>query len=251
MKKILALLFLIIFCTQTCIADEETIDDINSYFIEQEAQPTEINGYVEYNQQQEEEEKDAVLLDSSNATGIKITQPKSFNSKSLISKSKVPSFGPIQDQLEAASKFSSQEYAIRPVSSTLTKKYGNFSLGTAYNSFLDSAQVNYSTSIFTRYEGKYFALTSGFSKSTNSNYDSYNNKFFVAPELKLTKRLSLLDVMQTDMEQISKKNEIVLRYTPHLKKYADEVQFELGAGQSYYDENYLNSSVRFSTRFKL
>jgi len=57
--------------------------------------------------------------------------------------------------------------------------------------------------------------------------------------------------MKTDVYQINKSNELVLRYTPHMKKYAEELQFEVGAGQTFYADTYVNSSLRFSTNFKL
>jgi hypothetical protein len=153
--------------------------------------------------------------------------------------------------LSAASKFSSQEYAINPVSTSYVQKFGKFSFGTIYDSSLDSASVNYATSIFSKYEGKHFAFSTEFEKNTNLNNADFNDKIFIVPELKLTKRLSLLDVMQTDVNQINKKNEIVLRYTPHFKNYADDVQLEIGAGQTFYNDDYVKSSVRFSTKFKL
>ena len=116
---------------------------------------------------------------------------------------------------------------------------------------MDNAGASYSTEVFTKYEGKHFAFKTAFSKSTNSSYNSYDDRMYFAPELKLTKRLSIIDALQTDMIQINRKNEVVLRYNPPIKKYADEVQLELGAGQSFYENNYINSSIRFSTRFKL
>lgn len=278
MKKILSLILIIFFSVQICMADEsnnasnpnkevsnisnvsnvndaniENEENIDSYFSEDPRETTQLDGYLEYNQNAEdsENEQNAVFLDPTKATGINLTQPKSLGSKSLISNSKKPSFQPIKDDLEAASKFSTQEYDINPVSTSYSKKFGKFSLGTSYNSSMSSARANYSTGIFTKYEGKHFALNGGYSKKTNSNYDSFNDTFSFAPELKITKRLSLLDVMQTDLMQINKSNEVVLRYTPHFKKYAEEVQLELGAGQSFYQDTYINSSVRFSTRFKI
>lgn len=234
--------------------DEQNIEDIDKYFEEAQA-PAEIHGYLEYNQSQEPEydEKNAVLLDAPFCNRVNFTTPKKFEPKSLFSSSKAPVFSPIQDSLQSASRFSTQEYNIKPVSTSYSKKYGKFSFGTMYGSFLSGAQTSHSTGLFTKYEGKYIALSTGFSKNTNnnSNYDIYSDKFYIAPELKLTKRLSLLDVMKTDVAQINKSNELVLRYSPNFKKYADEVQFELGAGQSFYDDNYVNSSIRFSTKFKL
>lgn len=289
MKKIFALLLIVFFSMQFCLAEEngQAMEDIDSYFnddtqpaIEQPITPTNVanpeqsinqvdqneydpnydpngvddihlNGYLEYTKPTEEQDY-AIHLEPVETKTVNFSSPKSFKADALTDELKKPTFQPMRENLEAASKFSSLEYDIKPFSTTFGKKYGKFSFGTMYDSFLDSTQVSYSTGLFTKYEGKHFAISTAFSKSTSiSNMDSYNDKVYFIPELKLTKRLSLLDIMQTDVQQINKKNEIVLRYTPHFKKYADDVQFELGAGQSFYDDSYVKSSVRFSTRFKL
>ncbi|MFA7658263.1 MAG: hypothetical protein WCY19_02400 [Candidatus Gastranaerophilaceae bacterium] len=248
MKKILTLLLIVLFSTQACIAQAEDEEDVDSYFTEDSGN-VELRGYLEYNESMQE--KEPVQLEPAEINKINFTRPKKISSKTQPANMKRPTFQPIQDGLEAASKFSTQEYNIRPVNTSFSQKLGNFSFGTNYDSSLDSASTSHSTSVFSKYEGKYFALGTAFSKSTNLNDPAFDSKIFFIPELKLTKHLSLLDVMQTDVNQIYKKNELVLRYTPHMKKYADEVQFELGAGQSFYEDNYINSSVRFSTRFKL
>lgn len=248
MKKILLAILILSFTCQLSFADEVSDEDIENVFTDEPEQSTEIQGYLEYT----ESPDDAIYLDeTAKESGLNISGPKSFNSKSLVSGSKKPTLQPIQDGLDVASKFSSQEYNIGPVSNVYDKKIGKVSFGTTYDSFLNSARVNYSTGIFAKYDGKHFAVTSTFAKRTNSNYDSYTDRIYVAPEWKLTKRLSLLDVMQSDVMQISKSNEIVLRYKPHFKNHAEDVQLELGAGQSFYEDNYINSSIRFSTRFRL
>lgn len=252
MKKIVTLALIIFLSTNICLSQEETVEDIDSYFQEEPEQTTQLDGYLEYNESAEQKEENAIELNSTGTIGINLTKPAKIESKSLLSNSKKPTFNPIQDQINTLSTLVNKDYDIRPVSTKYSKKIGRFSFGTMYDSFLDSAQTNHSTGLFTRYEGKYFALSTAFSKSTNNNsYDYMNDKIFIAPELKLTKRLSLLDVMQTDVDQINKKNEIVLRYTPHLKKYADDVQFEIGAGQSFFEDAYIKSSLRFSTRFRI
>lgn len=257
MKKILLLLLILILGFQTCLAQEDSEEDIDSYFNEepQTIESPELHGSIEYNQttQVQEEEQESIYLNPINIKNVNISQPKKIESKSLISNVKKPTFQPIQDQMNAASKFAAQEYNIAPISTSYGKKIGKMTFGTMYDSSLDSgsgAQSN-TTGFFTKYEGKHFAFNTVFSKNTNYNYDSYSDKISIIPEWKITKRLSLLDVMQTDVYQISKRNELVLRYTPHLKKHADDVQFEVGAGQSYYNDSYVKSSVRFSTRFKL
>lgn len=253
MKKILLLAIITILSAQFCFANEETIEDINSYFQDEPEQAQELHGYLEYNKPTEEidEEKNAIWLDSAQTNNINISKPKSFSSKSLISGTKKPNLTPIQDNLIPASKFATQEYNIKPVSTSYSKKFGKFSFGTTYDSALSSAQTSHTTGVFSKYENKHFALSTAYSKNTNNYYDTYNDTFSIAPELKLTKRLSLLDVMQTDVNQINKSNNIVLRYTPNFRKYADDVQLELKAGQSFYEDAFVKSSVQFQTRFKL
>lgn len=250
MKKLLLITLILIFGMQICLA-EENEEDINSYFNENAEQNIELQGHLEFNEPAQEIEHEAIPLDLKNKSRINFSEPKKFASKSLISKSKKPTFYPMDAKMETASRFADQEYNIRPISSTYSQSFGKFRLGTTYDSSLSKASLNYSTGIFAKYDGKYFAISSTFSKNTNSNYDSYSDYFSIAPELKLTKRLSFLDVMQTDVNQISKSNEFVLRYVPRIKKHNDDVELELGAGQSFYEDSYIKSSVRFSTRFKL
>lgn len=286
MKKILLLALILTFGAQICFAQtaitnnatksNETVDNtelddyvqsndpdenIDRYFSEdvteeletettsEAASQTTINGYLEYSEMDQEPVQEAIQLEPAETAQVNFSQPKKIGSKSLITEKK-PLFTPMQSGLETASMFSTQEYNIKPVNTTYSKKFGQFSFGTTYDSYLDSARASYTTGMFSKYEGKYLALSTIFSKNTR-DYNSYSDKIYIVPELKLTKRLSLLDAMSTDVYQINKKNEVVLRYTPHLKKYADDVQFEIGAGQSFHEDDYVNSSVRFSTRFKL
>jgi hypothetical protein len=239
---------MLIFCIQLCFAeDEESYEEINSYFNSEPEQTTILEGHLEYNLNENQEEN-TIELNKHAEQCLNLLTPQRISSKSF---SKKPTFHPIQDELKSASMFSTQEYNIKPVSTSYSKEFGKFSFGTMYDSGLNKASRNDSTALFAKYEGKYAALSMGFSKSSNYNKDSFDDEFFVAPEIKLTKRLSLLDVLETDVNQINKSNEFVLRYTPHFKKYADDVQFELGAGQSFYEDNFIKSSVRFTTKFKL
>lgn len=240
------------FTLQICFAAEET-EDIDSYFTEDTPQTTELQGYLQYSEQeQEQEEQNTVNLENSSKLGkLNITTPKKISTKSFLQEAKKANFDPFQYGIESASRFSTPEYDITPVNSSYTQNFGKFSVGTSYNSSLDVTGTNYSTGVFSRYDGKHFAISTTFSKNTNSNYDSYSDNLSIAPELKLTKRLSFMDVMQTDVNQIYKSNELVLKYTPKFKKHRDDVEFRLGAGQSFYEDNYIKSSVSFSTKFKI
>lgn len=264
MKKILLLiLVLVFFGFQFCFAEEIEEDyieneplseiqtnneqEINNIFTNDPQGTLELHGYLEY----DEIPDSTIYLDQVSRKTPDFKAPIKIGSKSLIPLIDKKPLLPDYKKFEIASRFYTQEYDINPKNSSYSEKSGNVTFGTMYNSGLDNASLSYSTGIFAKYDSKYWAFTSAFSKKTNSNYDSYNDRIFFAPELKITKRLSIMDVLQTDVQQINKKNEIVLRYTPNFKKYADDVQFELGAGQSFHEDNYINSSVRFSTRFKL
>lgn len=223
------------------------VKEINNIFTNDPQDSIELHGYLEY----DEIPEDAIYLDQTAKKAPDFKPPIKITSKSLLTDSHKKPEIPRYTVLNSASRFSTQEYDIKATKSAYSAKTGKFTFGTIYNSELDNAQINYSTGFFTRYDLKKFAFASGYARSTSSNYNSYYDKIFLAPEFKITNRLSILDIIQSDVQQVKKKNEIVIRYTPNLKKYADEVQFEVGAGQSFYEDTYINSSVRFSTRFKL
>lgn len=252
MKKVILIILLLIFSINICHAQDavsDNTDEDNVFTDDASAATEQLNGYVEYNAP--EEENAIYLKEPININNINLSAPKKIGSKSLLPETKRPTFEPMGRPLEAASEVYSDEYSIRPFSTSYSQNVGKLSFGTSFDTSLSSARLNNSTGLFAKYEGKHFALNTIYVKSANNYNSSYDDSFIVAPEWKITKRLSLLDVMQTDLYQIDKSNQIVLRYTPHLKKYADDVQFELGAGQSFYENNPVGSKVRFSTRFKL
>lgn len=257
MKKITLVILAILLMGLKCPAEE-----VDNIFTNDPQTNVELHGYLEYDEvpqdtiylesQEEETPANAIQLEENTyKANLNIKAPQKLGSKSLVS-SKIKQTPAYNSKImETASKFSTVEYNIQPVSSSYTTKKGNVSFGTTYDSGLSGARRTYSTGFFTRYDGKHYAMTSAFSKNIKSSYDEYNDKFYFAPELKITKRLSLVDVIQSDVMQVNKSNEVVLRYKPNFKNHADDVQFELGAGQSYYQNDYINSSVRFSTKFKL
>ena len=153
--------------------------------------------------------------------------------------------------LAKASKLTGDEYYIVPIFNYVSEQAGNFSYGTYYGASIDSAQMTYSTSLFTRYDTKYCALTGLLSSDSQSIDGSYKSMLGVAPELKLTKSLSIRDTIKTYMGVPVKKNQISLIYTPQLKRYIDSLRFELGLSQAFYENGATNYSLEFSTKFKL
>ena len=153
--------------------------------------------------------------------------------------------------LATSSKLTGQEYYIAPVFNVVQDQTGNFSYGTYYGASLDNAQMTYSTSWFTRYDGKKYAITGTYSTDSQSINGAYQSMLGISPEIKLSKSLALRDTVKTYMGVPVKKNQISLIYTPQLKKYIDSLRFELGLSQSFYENGANNSSIEFSTKFKL
>src|SRR5574344_113928 len=252
---------------------------INS-FSENNSEDSTLKGYLEYDASQNEPEEQTLdeneneeitdyikqeraLENTENTVGLEdneigkhsvnIKAPPKFKSKSLITKKEKenPQIQTSSVILNTSSRFADPEYQIGSVSTSYVAKSGNFSVGTSYYSGLDSASLSSSTGVFTRYDGKHFAISSSFNKSGQYNDNNYSDNFSVAPELKITKRLSFVDVLQTDANQLNKSNKMVLRYNPKIKSHTDDVQLEFGFGQSFYENQYVKSSVSFSTRFKI
>lgn len=259
MKKILLAILILFLTYQVCLADEEAVNNI---FTNDPQTQTELHGYLEYDEVPDETIYLEEQPELEPVNSIQLKEPEVKNNLNLKAPQRVGSKSLISNKLKQTpvlnvravdfvSKFSAPEYNIAPVNSYYSMEAGPVSFGTTYDKGMSKAQQNYSTGVFARYDGRHFAVTSAVSKNASGRYDETGDTLYFAPELKITKRLSLLDAIESDISQTNKSNEIILRYKPHWKKHADDVQFELGAGQNFYENNYINSTVRFSTRFKL
>lgn len=129
---------------------------------------------------------------------------------------------------------------------------GNFSFGAGYNRGLDKAQMEDNTSLFTRYEGEYFAINSQYIASSKQNLGTQANSFKISPEVKLNNQFKIRTGFQSYTNLPLKKGEVVLVYSPSVKKYLDSLSFELGVARRYNTQTGISGSeIRFSTGFKL
>lgn len=236
MRYLKILVIFLIFLSPCCFADESPA------FIKQ------LRGHLEYNENIEDFDSKNIYLEPEKKKFINIAQPQIIHSKAL--KLKGPDFDIFNSDLSKVSVFNRQEHAIKGMYGGVSETYGKFTFGTEYDSFIDDAEMVYKTGVFTRIDGKRTALTLTARTETGNSYSNYSDKIVIAPELKLTKRLSLLDIAQTDVKQTTQKNEIVLRYNPKLKNNYNDLFLEVGAGQTYREQDFVKSSLRFSTRFK-
>ena len=144
------------------------------------------------------------------------------------------------------SKFSNLEYSIRELDYDVSEKIGAFSTGTQYEQKITYGEVRQSTSLYSRYDMKYGAFNTEFSKTVNSTNGDFNDYFSFAPELKLGQYLSLKETVSANFAKNIKIAEFVLSINPFGKRDIDRIKIDLGTS-SIFDEN--NSIVK--TRFKI
>ena len=203
-----------------------------------------LKGYAEY----DEGEEDAVSLDDyDNFLTIDIKQPskveggKYSGAKNSFLKSP-----------ELFTKYNKMEYSIAPLSNTNTAKMGNFSIGTTYDQGIDYAEFEQSTGIFSRYDTKYFAVSSAYKKTINSTNNNYNDKFTFAPELKINQYFTLRETLSADIVKNIRQAEFTISINPFGNRDLDRLRFELGTNSIFDGKNtLLKNQFKFQTNFKL
>ena len=140
------------------------------------------------------------------------------------------------------------QYNIAPFDDSHEITHNGFSLGTSYNESIDTSDLGFTTSLYSKYENKYFALKTSYDKNAGVAYSDVIDKFSFAPEIKLSRYVSIKDVITSDITRNRKKNEVILSIKPTAD---DRVRFEFGAGQTYDSNNELmRTQVKFSTQYK-
>ncbi len=156
------------------------------------------------------------------------------------------------NKLQSYSKYDNMEYSIAPRSSTNYRTLNGFSAGTLFDQCIDYAELESTTGVFSRYDGKHFAVTSAFKKTVNTTNNNYNDNFSFAPELKINQYLTLKEITSADTVKNRKKIEFILSINPFGKKDIDRMRLELGANTTFDHTNaVLRRQLKFSTSFKL
>lgn len=141
---------------------------------------------------------------------------------------------------------------ILPLSGSVSEQAKGITYGSTWGEELSYSQLEATTSFFVRYDSKkHFSFDTSFRQSANRDIDYQYGTVRFTPEWHITDKLTLKDSYTEYLTLPKNKNEIILVYTPSLKKYADALKFELGIAQSYYTSGRQSSAFRFSTGFKL
>ncbi len=148
-------------------------------------------------------------------------------------------------------KYNGSEYSISPISGSSSKSVGGFSAGATYSQGIDYGELEQSSGIFTKYQYKRFAISTSYAKTVNTTNNTYNDNFYIMPELKLSQYFTIKNILSADTVKKRKKAEVVLSVNPFGNKDFDRLRLEFGASGTY-DEvnNAFKNQLKFSTMYK-
>jgi len=223
-------------------AEEDNFTDEEEEEINLAQDNSTVKGYLEYT-----EGADAIYLkDEHKEFVLNLRVPQKFETAKIPNDRKLPNTTFANNVYARSGDIA---YNIAPVDgSTVIAKKGNLSFGTAYNESIDTSDLGFTTSFYTKYDQKYFSLSSSYNKEAGVAYSMVIDKFSVTPELKLNQYISIKDVLTSDITRNRKQNSLILSIKP---RKDDRLRFEFGAGQTFDESRALiKSEVKFSTQFR-
>ncbi len=225
--------------------DTENYDLENSYDDIGDMYGYVLKGYAQYN----EEDEDGIALDitENEKPVLAIKKPQKITSEYFTG---VKSSASLYDNIYT--KFDGTEYSIAPLSATTSRSFGGgFSAGTTYSQGIDYGELEQSSGIFSKYQYKNFAISTSYAKTVNSTNNTYNDNFYIIPEVKLNQYFTLKNIFSADTVKKRKKAEVILSLNPFGNKDYDRMRLEFGASETYDDmNNLMKSQFKFSTNFK-
>ncbi len=202
-----------------------------------------IKGRVEY------DSNGVMLLDSEDIErlNLKINIPKRYPKKSVLSDGEI--FSKIEEQRRYETPIVN-EYLITPSFGELKYQAGNFSYGTTFGTELDTAQVEYRTKLFARYDNKKLGFMAALGKDAYTSSGRQMDSLYIVPEFKIGKGFKLVDAFKANPEYERCRNEVILQYSPKVKNSRENLMFEAGVSQtSYYTSGEQFYQFSVSTKF--
>ena len=191
-----------------------------------------------------------VYLDDSVARPTIILPTNLFNSPTIKNQT--------SNAITGRSVFSNRTALIREGAKTVseingraTETTGALTFGAGYNRGLDKAQVEDNASLFTRYDAGRFALNSQYLASSKQNLGTQYNSIKISPEVKLNNQFRVRTGFQSYTNIPMKKGEVVLVYSPSVRKYLENLNFEVGVAHRYNTSTgFRGSELKFATGFR-
>lgn len=201
-----------------------------------------LKGYASYNEEEE------ITLDTETTVPLElnIKKPVYIGTANYTQLKTTP----LKFYDNSYSKFYIPEFRIVPMSSSNDTQLGVVRVGASYNQYVDSGELEQTSGIYSRYQYKNFAVKTSYTKTVNSTNNTYNDKLFFAPELRLNQYFTLVNTYSADLTKRSKKAELMLSINPLGDRDPDFMRLDIGASQSYSEtSDTFKSQFRFATRF--
>lgn len=199
-------------------------------------------GYASYG------EEDAIALEDTldEYQAIKIQKPYNYKGQKYLANTKK------NTNKASYSKFNNMEYSIAQVKYDNSERIGGLTTGTAFEQKIDYAELRQVSSIYSRYDSKYYALTTEFSKTVNSTNGDFNDYFTFSPEIKLSQYLSLKETISANFAKHIKVAEFFISINPFGNRDIDRFNIEMGTS-SVFDQNnsLVKNRFKIMTKFKL
>ena len=232
--------------TSGVISEDENLDNsITSNYELSDMYTDVLHGYAVY----DDYEEDTIVLEDTleNYQTLNIKRPTRVVGGKYLSDKKLTA-----RRNKQYSKYNNMEYQFSQFSAKNSKSFGGFSHGTIYEQKIDYAELRQSTGFYTRYDTKYFAFSTEYSKTLNSTNSNYNDTFSFSPELKLNQYFTLKETLTSNPAKNLKIAEFILSINPFGDKDKDRLRFELGTSSVFDHANVLvKNRFKFSTRLKL
>lgn len=236
--------------------NKDKSEDSDMELIPTEGEPivlktTTLKGYTEF----VEGAEDVLYMDDYKKFTLNIRTPKMIadEQNSLFSVKNVSA----DTFTNSLSKFRAEEYRVasrsEKVENSYSNKYGSWSVGTTFDTESTSiGQVENTTSLFTKYDSKYFSLKSLYKKNNMTVSQIQTDNFSIIPEFKFNNVFAVQEVLSADITRNRRSGELVLSVNPLGSKDVDRVRFQLGAKTTQDVESGNTwSQVEFTTKFKL
>ncbi len=248
MKKII-LIILILLTPLFSIAQETSLEIENENNNTKAAE--EIEEYTEEIDEENDiyDNPDAVLLDFKNTNSNKLNiknQQKGIKNKTLkINRDKDISL-PRQNIYHYQNN---DIYSKKTTSYGKEKNFKNMTFGAKYDNSFTPDTFDQSRTLFSKYKINRLTLNTSYKNSELTSFgQQFKGIFSFSPEYKINDKMSFQSVYSRNISDRSNKNEVIFTLKPFKD---DRMDFNLGAGQIYYeDATPTRSQFNFSTKFK-
>lgn len=212
---------------------------------------TTLKGYTEFI----EGVDDVLLMDDYTKFTLDIRTPQMMAdaSNSLFT----INYSPEKKPYYSISKFRAEEYRVASNSAkyedVYSNQFGNWHFGTSYDTESTTlGQIENTTSLFTKYDSKYFSLKSSYKKNNMTLSQIQTDNFSVVPELKFNNVFAIQEVLSADITRNRRSGELVLSINPLGHKDIDRIRLQVGAKTTQdINSGRTWSQLEFSTKFKL